>query len=502
MILGETTAATAMFGNTVPYPNGPLGGVDILIGTLGVNGVSLSAIGGQGDDHATSLVAINPTVYNSATTFVAGGYTNSTDFPLLSAYQSKAGGGIDGWLVRFTVAQSDPAVMLNATYWCGSGDDRINALAVGANSAEVIVAGTTSSPNFPAMGAARSKLAGSSDGFVVRFDVATWLPTQSGLFGGSGTIRFLTFAWNGTAARQIRVGEAAYSTVSITSTGSYFRAGALLPSISLAADPPEAAVIAPGTLTFSTFPSAGFSIAPTALGNFDVVATLPDGSTIRMPIQALPRLFGFNCGGRDPIVGQDLYITCSVTTSNNVPVAMTSEDPSQLVVSSSETSAGVGTLLFDSVGNAPNTFYAQALGSTGPVNIVFQAPGYDDLKVPVVLQKTGIVVTPNFGIATAGATPLSGSTTMTASIIVVNSTGQALFGVPNKLRPGVSFTVKVTSSDPAVVVLDTGSIQFQVGDQQKAFNLKPGRAGTSAVTNTSPAAYPVIGNSSYLFEVK
>jgi len=92
---------------------------------------------------------------------------------------------------------------------------------------------------------------------------------------------------------------------------------------------------------------------------------------------------------------------------------MISEDLSQLVVSRNETSTGAETLLFDTVGNAPNIFYAQALGSAGQVNVVFQARGYDDLKVPFVRQKTGIVINPNIGIAAAGATPLSGPVTMT-----------------------------------------------------------------------------------------
>lgn len=137
-------------------------------------------LGGSGTDHgaAIHLGAVGGV-------FVAG-YTSSTDFPTVAAWQPKSGGGQDGFVVKLT---PDGKTIKFSTYLGGSGGsagapEEINAITVdGYNN--IIVGGVTSSPNFPVTaGAMQTTYGGQTDGFISRFNVNGQL-TQSTFVGGS-----------------------------------------------------------------------------------------------------------------------------------------------------------------------------------------------------------------------------------------------------------------------------------------------------------------------------
>ena len=75
------------------------------------------------------------------------------------------GGRGDGALAKFS---PDGSKLLYATYLGGSGEDLIRSVALGTNG-ELYLVGSTSSKDFPVTpNAAQGKLAGNSDGFVIR----------------------------------------------------------------------------------------------------------------------------------------------------------------------------------------------------------------------------------------------------------------------------------------------------------------------------------------------
>jgi RHS repeat-associated protein len=104
---------------------------------------------------------------------VAAGLTASTDFPVVQAAQAASGGGNDAFVARL-----DPSggKLLYAGYWGGSAADQANGLALDAEG-RAVLAGATSSPNFPTSAAAYQKTnGGGQDAFVAELDISPTPP--------------------------------------------------------------------------------------------------------------------------------------------------------------------------------------------------------------------------------------------------------------------------------------------------------------------------------------
>ena len=124
-------------------------------------------LGGGGNDYGYAI-AVHPT---SGDVYVTG-ETYSTNFPgVARGDQPERGDGVDGFVARL-----DPKLthLVQTTYLGGGGDDIPSAIAVQPGSGEVIVAGMTTSPDFPgAAGSSQPGYAGGDeffggDGFVTR----------------------------------------------------------------------------------------------------------------------------------------------------------------------------------------------------------------------------------------------------------------------------------------------------------------------------------------------
>ncbi len=99
-----------------------------------------------------------------------GGSTFSTNFPTIAPYQSKSGGGQDGFFAKLT----PQGAVSRSSYIGGSGGSAGEPEAVNAiyrdSLGYLTVAGTTSSPNFPVTpGAYQTTFGGETDGFIARF---------------------------------------------------------------------------------------------------------------------------------------------------------------------------------------------------------------------------------------------------------------------------------------------------------------------------------------------
>jgi hypothetical protein len=142
----------------------------------------LTYLGGSAIDHASS-VALDPT----GAIFV-GGYTWSPNFPVVSPYQPQSGGGQDGFVGRLS---ANGMTMLFSTYLGGHGGstgapEEVNGVAVD-QLGNAVVAGTTSSANFPVTaGAFQTIFGGETDGFVARYSSAGLLLQSTYLGGANG----------------------------------------------------------------------------------------------------------------------------------------------------------------------------------------------------------------------------------------------------------------------------------------------------------------------------
>lgn len=110
-----------------------------------------------------------------------GGWTESSDFPVLSGYQASASGRIDGFVARINPSGQ----LVFSTYLGGSAEDRVLALTL-SGSGVITVTGHTASSNFPTAAPAFPTLAGGRDAFVTRLSASGNSLVFSTYLGGSG----------------------------------------------------------------------------------------------------------------------------------------------------------------------------------------------------------------------------------------------------------------------------------------------------------------------------
>lgn len=131
---------------------------------------------GGGDDDSAAAVAID----GPGNIHLAGA-TRSTNFPVQSALQPTSHGGEDAFVARLTAT----GARSYATYLGGAGDDAALALALGP--AGIVVAGRTSSADFPTVTPLQAALHGESDAFVARLSASGASLLASTFVGGGGT---------------------------------------------------------------------------------------------------------------------------------------------------------------------------------------------------------------------------------------------------------------------------------------------------------------------------
>ncbi len=133
-------------------------------------------LGGIGSDTGYDL-----TVSSGGNAYVIGS-TESTDFPVQSAYQAAYGGGTqDAILAKF-----DSSGTLNfSTFLGGTLDDYGRGIAID-GSEDIYLAGLTKSTNFPVQNAHQPVASGNYDAFVTKMDTNGTGLSYSTYLGGSG----------------------------------------------------------------------------------------------------------------------------------------------------------------------------------------------------------------------------------------------------------------------------------------------------------------------------
>jgi len=156
------------------------GGQDAFVAKLSPQGnglAFLTYLGGSGQDHGGCVNLAVGAIF-------VGGSTFSTNFPMIVPYQSKSGGGQDGFFAKLNTL----GAVTRSSYIGGSGGsvgepEEVNAI-YRDSLGYLTVAGTTSSPNFPVTpGAYQTTFGGGTDGFIARFLNAELL--ASTYLGGS-----------------------------------------------------------------------------------------------------------------------------------------------------------------------------------------------------------------------------------------------------------------------------------------------------------------------------
>ncbi|MFX0064538.1 MAG: SBBP repeat-containing protein [Candidatus Hermodarchaeota archaeon] len=132
--------------------------------------------GGLGDESSGSMVL------DSAGNIVLAGRTDSVNFPTVNAYQNASAGHYDIFVAKFS---ADGQTLLFSTLLGGSGVDSCWDITV--DSADnIVIAGSTSSLNFPTVNAYQNTTGGEYDAFVAKFSADGQNLLFSTYLGGSG----------------------------------------------------------------------------------------------------------------------------------------------------------------------------------------------------------------------------------------------------------------------------------------------------------------------------
>ena len=150
----------------------------------GSNLIYADYIGGNSDDFGLALAL------DSANEVYVTGITQSSNFPVVNAYQSQQPGPYTGFLTRIA---ADGSALLYSTYLGGNTYDQPSGIAID-GSGEVIVAGYTESLNFPVanayQGTAQANQGGNygNYGFVTKFSADDSSIVYSTYFAGNTNV--------------------------------------------------------------------------------------------------------------------------------------------------------------------------------------------------------------------------------------------------------------------------------------------------------------------------
>ncbi len=193
-----------------------------------------SYLGGSGMDRAYGVAV------DSAGNMYVTGVTNSANFPLKGAYQLAPGGSEDVFVTKLNAAGND---LVYSTFLGGSSNDSGAAVAVDA-SGNAIVAGATTSTNFPRSNAVQNTYGGNSDGFVAKLNANGNGLIFSTYLGGSYSDYLFDVATDGSGAAYV---------VGYTESSNFPTANAYRPTFGGDRDATVSKLSPTGGLVYSTY---------------------------------------------------------------------------------------------------------------------------------------------------------------------------------------------------------------------------------------------------------
>lgn len=177
-LLGETTASD--FPTINPIQADHAGAFDLIVARLTPDGTLDFAtyLGGIGFDQSSKLALSGETIWITGTVeFAQGG------FPTVNPLQNP--GGFNDALVARLEATGDAYVLTFSTPLGGENNDRGEGIAVDGDG-NVIVGGSTGSPDFPTVNAVQPTLGGNTDGFLTKLASDASALLFSTFLGGNG----------------------------------------------------------------------------------------------------------------------------------------------------------------------------------------------------------------------------------------------------------------------------------------------------------------------------
>ena len=165
-------SSSSDFPTVAPIQSQNAGSYDVFVAKLSPSGATLAYstyLGGIGEDGLLGGLALaldEPRTQPSEVTAYLSGSTNSPDFPTVTAFQPKYGGGVDAFVAK--VGGEAVPKLLFATFLGGTNSDFAGEVAVD-DEGQAYVVGTTSSEDFPVATPLQPQIGGQSDIFLTKF---------------------------------------------------------------------------------------------------------------------------------------------------------------------------------------------------------------------------------------------------------------------------------------------------------------------------------------------
>jgi hypothetical protein len=188
---------------------------------------------------------------------------------------------------------------------------------------------------------------------------------------------------------------------------------------------------------------------------------VPDGSDV-LPMQVLRAVLTSTCG-TERAIEKDTQFTCSIAAAAGVNVTGVSENPALLLVSADPRTAGA--------------FMLQALASSGTAELVFRAPGYQDLRIAVALRPTRMTLEGSSGVIT-----------------LKNGAGANLsVALSGPARAGANITADLTATPAGIVAFEPARIKFEAGQQSVPVRIRATASGSTVIRLSAPEGISVSG---------
>jgi len=419
-------------------------------------------IGGNNEDYAAALV-----LDNSNNVYVTGG-TESSNFPVVSAYQTQQPGPYTGFLTKVSASGS---ALLYSTYLGGNAFDQPTSIAIDSLS-EVHVAGYTMSQNFPESNAYQSTVLANQGGvygiygFLTKFSADGSSLVYSTYFAGNSVVAqncgspCWPAPYNAVSAIAIDANDAAY--VAGTTNTSNFPAtsGAYLTSNSTQQDSPLGFVAkfnSAGGLGYSTYlygssgnPVGINGIAVDGSGSAYITGTADSDGTFPITSTSIcnPAVYGFGCSSAfvtkfDPAGATLLYSTFLGPNNYATPagIALDSTDDAYVVASTSSPSFQTNDAI-------------EAYTNNGDVLLVEIDPGATTQLFSTYLGGSGNDTASAIAIDAASNIYLTGSTDSTDFPVSQGAFQSVLGGSTD------AFIARIASGTAPTVSLTPGALQY------------------------------------------
>ena len=263
---------------------------------------------------------------------------------------------------------------------------------------------------------------------------------------------------------------------------------------------------------------AATTFLPTAEGKIMVFASVPEGFTAPAQYAALAvTVIIPGLAITDQVaIGHNLQLGGILSLGQPAPpaglqVALTSGDPAKLLLSRTATEIGSKSITIRiPAGGITAAYYVQALGDVGTVSYVATAPGYSSRTATVTLTPSGVVVgveppdeaevfRPEASEYQHGRAISLAATheKVPVNVYLVQLDPKTLKGADisvQPLRPGVSVTVEVRSSDPAIATI-LSPVTVNAGDMAVVAPVTPLKEGSTVISVLTPSGFTTARNS-------